>query len=232
MTLPISSHPLSDEAAQQRLAELAEWGVDLGLITVNLQRSPEERLDIVVGRNQMAIQASQSLGMVARSELRNGYFASPLPLFVALAQAQTATVLVGNLAAALLGTPIASAVVELCIATHPSNLAAFLLAVLPFQPYVDGQRLTRSTLENWLAQGGAPVRVETTLVPIIVMARVAGIGTYERVRTFTRTISFDGITVNVLDLPGIITNKLALGAAEDRFSLPQIEATLRLREQI
>lgn len=63
------------------------------------------------------------------------------------------------------------------------------------------------------------------------MTTVPGIGNYEQVKSAATQIEMFGSQLLVLDLPALITSKRAAGRPKDLLILPEIEATLRLREQ-
>jgi hypothetical protein len=61
-----SAEPLSPEATQERLQELAAWGVDLSLVEASLRRTPTERAQRMVGLLRVI------------EELKRGYAAARL----------------------------------------------------------------------------------------------------------------------------------------------------------
>jgi hypothetical protein len=60
-TIVGSAEPLSPEETEERLRQLAEWGVDLSLVQASLERTPTERIE----RLEAALDLAE--------ELRKGY---------------------------------------------------------------------------------------------------------------------------------------------------------------
>ena len=63
------------------------------------------------------------------------------------------------------------------------------------------------------------------------MTTVPGIGNYIQVKDASKEIEVFDTRFLVLDLPALIMSKRAAGRPKDLIILPEIEATLRLREQ-
>ncbi len=59
---------------------------------------------------------------------------------------------------------------------------------------------------------------------------IPGVGDYTAVRAAAIPVEVSGRTVPTLDLPALIDSKRAVRRPKDLAALPQIEATLRLRE--
>jgi hypothetical protein len=72
--------------------------------------------------------------------------------------------------------------------------------------------------------------LETDAGSIDLLASAPGIGAYDQVRQRTMVLSAFGLHVPTLDLPGLLASKRAAGRLKDQMALPQIEATLRMRD--
>jgi hypothetical protein len=162
----------------------------------------------------------------------------PQAVFQRLAGEGAAVVLVGGLAAAVLGVPYVTNDIDLCYDPDSANLARLVAALAPLHPRlrVEGLSDEEATalpfhLDVRTLQQASILTLQTNAGKLDLMSAVPGLGSYEQVRAASIDLELEGITVPTLDLPGLIASKRAAGRPKDLLALPQIEATLRLRDQ-
>ena len=63
-----------------------------------------------------------------------------------------------------------------------------------------------------------------------IFGEVTGIGTYERVVTFSEEMEIFGMPCKVLTLEGLINAKRAVGRGKDLRLIPELEALLEMRK--
>ena len=67
-----SAEPLDAEETRERLRELEAWGVDLTLVRASLNRTPDERVDRMLGLLELAEEMRRSYAAkLSRSDLQN-----------------------------------------------------------------------------------------------------------------------------------------------------------------
>jgi hypothetical protein len=155
----------------------------------------------------------------------------------ALADEEALVVLIGGLAAVLQGVPYVTNDIDFVYALSVENRARLVRAFTPLHPRL---RVAGMTDEDacrlpwrWdlrTLQDSPNMTLETDAGSIDLLASVPGIGDYDRVQRLAVLLPAFGLRVPTLDLPGLIASKRALGRPKDLLALPQIEATLRLRE--
>jgi hypothetical protein len=160
------------------------------------------------------------------------------PLFERLEDEHVAVVVVGGLAAIALGVPYVTADVDLCFDPDAANMARLASALAPLHPRLRVEGLSDEEAaalpfhldERTLRQAGI-LTLQTDVATLDLMVSVKGVGSYTEVRNAAVDLDAFGFHLAVLDLPGLIAAKRAAGRPKDLLALPQIEATLRLREQ-
>lgn len=159
------------------------------------------------------------------------------PLFEGLAKEDAAVVLIGGFAAVTLGVPYVTADIDFCYDPEPENLRRLALALAPLHPWlrIDGMmeeeaRALPFKLDERTRRGASILTLQTDLGPLDLMSAVPGVGSYADVRAASIRVDALGFPVLVLDLPALIAAKRAAGRPKDLLALPQIEATLLLRD--
>lgn len=160
------------------------------------------------------------------------------PLFQRLQDEQVEVVLVGGLAAVALGVPYVTQDIDLCYDPDPANIARLARALAPLHPRLRVAGLTDEEaralpfqLDEHTLQQSAMLTLQTDVAELDLMSIVPGVGTFAQVSSAAVEINVLGFRVSVLDLPALIASKRAAGRPKDLLALPQIEATLRLRQQ-
>ncbi|MGH2517853.1 MAG: nucleotidyltransferase [Ktedonobacterales bacterium] len=160
------------------------------------------------------------------------------PLFQRLLDEQVEFVIVGGLAAVALGVPYVTNDVDICYNPDPANITRLASALAPLHPRlrVEGlsdeeARLLPFQFDERTLRQSAILTLQTDTATLDLMSSVIGVGPYLQVRQAAIELEAFGFRLAVLDLPGLLVSKRAAGRTKDLLALPQIEGTLRLREQ-
>jgi len=160
------------------------------------------------------------------------------PLLERLTHEQVEVVLIGGFAAVALGVPYVTQDIDLCYSPDPANIARLSRALTPLHPRLRVQGLTDEEarafpfqLDERTLQQTAILTLRTEAGDLDLMSSVSGVGDYAQVRAASVALTVFGYQLMVLDLPALIASKRAAGRPKDLAILPQIEATLRLRDQ-
>ena len=168
----------------------------------------------------------------------------PQHVFRLFAQEGVEAVLIGGLAAVLLGVPIVTGDMDFCYDPAPPNLTRLVRALAPLHPWLRVARLAdrvarladeeaRALPFHWderTLRDSPILTLQTDAGPLDLMDTVPGVGTYADVRAMAVGVDVSGVRVMTLDLPALIASKRAVGRTKDLLALPQIEAALRLRD--
>jgi hypothetical protein len=154
-----------------------------------------------------------------------------------LQQAEVEAVLIGGLAAVALGVPYVTNDIDLCYNPDPANLARLVRALSPLHPRLRVARLgdeeARMLPFHWderTLRDSPNLTLQTDAGPLDLLSTVPGLGEYVQVRAAAILVDLFGVPTYTLDLPALIASKRATGRPKDLMALPQIEATLRLRD--
>jgi hypothetical protein len=160
------------------------------------------------------------------------------PLLQRLTDEQVEVVLIGGFAAVALGVPYVTQDIDLCYNPDPANIARLSRALTPLHPRLRVQGLTDEeaqalpfVLDERTLQQAAILTLRTDAGDLDLMSNVPGVGDFAQVYSASVTLTVFGYQLMVLDLPALIASKRAAGRPKDLAILPQIEATLRLRDK-
>ena len=239
-----SAEPLSPAETQQRLDRLAQWGVNLALTRAKLGHAATERVRQSLKYQQFT--QKHRLAPVGGAPALPGpaskasvSLLAPDELIQQLAAGSARYVLVGSAAAVALGAPLTIRDLDLCYDPDPTNVAHLAHALMALHPQVRAvppsddsvaMGLDEPRLRH-LLQTEPLVALQTEAGPVDLVSRVSGVGSYPVVKEMSLTLELFGLPVHVLDLPALIENKRARLRPEDQRVLPELEATLRLRNQ-
>jgi predicted nucleotidyltransferase len=157
---------------------------------------------------------------------------SHITIVQTLVDAGVEFVIIGGWAAILHGSSKVTIDLDLCYSRRPENLRRLAAALAPFHPKLRGVPpelpfvWDEATLHN-----GAFFTLTTDLVPLDLLAEVAGIGSFEDVKRTSIQVQAFGRDVWTLDLPGLIKAKRAAGREKDLLILPELQGLLDAGEQ-
>ena len=149
----------------------------------------------------------------------------------ALSDAGVEFVVIGGLAANLLGSRRTTFDVDFCFARTRENLRKLVAALAPLHPRL------REFPENlpfvWDEKtllNGTVFTLKTDLGNIDLLAEVAGIGSFEEVKAQSVMVQVFNRTFPTLDLPALIAAKKAAGRPKDLEALHELESLLEAQE--
>lgn len=155
-----------------------------------------------------------------------------------LTDEQVDFVLIGGFAAVVLGVPYVTQDIDICYNPEKTNLTRLQRSLASLHPRLRIEGLTDEEaqslpfqLDERMLQQSPILTLRTDIAELDMMTTVPGIGSYEQVKEASTEIEVFGTQLLVLDLPALIASKRAAGRPKDLLILPEIEATLRLREQ-
>jgi hypothetical protein len=129
--------------------------------------------------------------------------------------------------------------IDLCYNPEPANIARLECALTPLHPRLrvhgltdEEARMLPFQLDKRTLQQTAILTLQTDATELDLMSTVPGVGNYMQVRDAATSVEAYGFQLLVLDLPGLIASKRAARRPKDLLLLPEIEAILRLREEI
>lgn len=134
-------------------------------------------------------------------------------------------VIIGGLAATLHGSARVTYDLDVVYDRSPSNLGRIVAALAPFQPYLRGAppglpfRFDVETLRR-----GLNFTLTTTEGPIDLLGELAGVGTWEAVRSRAIDAVLFDATYLFIDLDTLILSKKAAGRPKDLETIAELEA--------
>jgi predicted nucleotidyltransferase len=134
-------------------------------------------------------------------------------------------VVIGGVAGALHGSPVATFDLDLCTTFDEANLAKILAALRPLDPRIrdrpDKMRLPED-IER--LKGLKNLCLTTTLGNIDFLGELPGIGPYAEIRGRSVEMDVGGFCVRVLDLETLIAAKKVANRDKDRIAVRHLEA--------
>lgn len=140
-------------------------------------------------------------------------------------------VVIGGLSASLHGSAHVTLDLDICFSRASSNLKRLTAAMAPFHPRPQGFSpdlpfvWDETTLRN-----STVLTLSTDVGPIDLLAEVAGVGDWEKVRNHAVMVEMFDRKFLTLDLRSLIQAKRAAGRAKDLAVLPELESILEANE--
>jgi len=146
-----------------------------------------------------------------------------------LHEARVDCVVVGGVAANVLGSPRITADVDVCYDPSPENRERLARLLHSWHAYLRGVETGLPfTMDARMLRDCPVMTLVTDLGDLDVMDRVAGVGEYPAVRAASAEHYLQGIHLRVLTLDALIAAKRAAGRRKDREAVLELEA---LREE-
>ena len=141
-------------------------------------------------------------------------------------------VLIGGMAAIVLGSPMVTRDIDVCSPMTDENLDRIHAALQGINPRFrfrpDKMRLFDDPAR---IHGFKNLNLTTDLGVIDILGEVSGIGTYADLAGRTVQVEIEGLTVRVIDLDTLIAAKRAAGRDKDRIAVYHLEAIKKARER-
>jgi len=148
-----------------------------------------------------------------------------------LAQHKVDFVIVGGVAAALHGAPVATFDLDIVHSREGSNVDRLVSALRELGAYYRERPELRKPPDHEYLKGPGHHLLMTDAGPLDVLGAVATGDTYDQLTAHSTKLDLTGgLSVLVLDLAGIIAIKERLDRERDRAVLPILRRTLRERE--
>lgn len=140
-------------------------------------------------------------------------------------------VIIGGLAATLHGSARVTYDLDVVYGRSPENLSKIVAALEPFRPYLRGAPPGLPfTFDVETLKRGLNFTFTTTGGPIDLLGELAGVGTYETVRSNATRAEMFGATYLFIDLETLIRSKRAAGRPKDLETIAELEAIRGERE--
>lgn len=141
-------------------------------------------------------------------------------------------VVIGGVAAMLLGSALPTLDVDVCAPMSDENLERILAALRDVRPRLR-MRPDKMPLPDdpKRLRGVKNLYLLTDIGPIDLLCEVPGIGTYAELAGKTVDIDVDGLSCRVLDLDTLIAAKKVAGRPKDQLTIMQLQAIKRVRER-
>jgi hypothetical protein len=151
-------------------------------------------------------------------------------LLTALFSANVEFIVVGGAAAVLQGAPVTTLDLDIVHRRTAENVARLLDVLIRLDAvmrYDLANRGLRPTAE--MLTGRGHVNLSTKLGPIDPLCEIGDSLGYDELLKHSETITDQGLSVRVIDLPTLISLKLKAGRPKDRMVVPVLVATLEER---
>ncbi len=141
-------------------------------------------------------------------------------------------VIIGGLAANILGSDRMTYDLDICYSQTAENLARVVKALAPFHPRPRGFPVglpfiwDEATLRN-----STILTLQTEIGEIDLLAEVTGLGGYRDALQNSITVEAFGRQVSSLDLMSLIKTKRATGREKDLLAVPELESLLESGEE-
>ena len=159
------------------------------------------------------------------------------PLLKVLRDHRVDAVVIGGIAAVALGVPCVTKDVDICYDPQPENTARLVTALRAVNARLRVARMSDEeaqalpfSLDERSLKDAEMLTLQTDVGALDLVQVLPGIGGYQEVRAAAVEVEAFGVSVPVLDLPGLIANKTATARPKDLVTLPLLEATLRERQ--
>jgi hypothetical protein len=210
----------AESLAPQPPWDLGHQGdVDVTQIARFLRMSPTERLRHHEGWRHLLQRASNMPNFLETIVLR-------------LVQAQVEFVIVGGVSAVLQGASIVTRDLDLCYRRTPANLTRLVAALAPLHPRPRGfPPELPFVFDERTLQLGSNFTLEIGDEALDLLGDMSAIGGYEQIIGEAEEMPLAGCRVKVLSLTQLIATKEAAGRPKDLAVLPELRATLELKQR-
>jgi len=229
MSMPNSSQNFSDDELRR---VQAETGVDVYALLDLLQRTPAERLRIAMANASNLDRlrtgaADDTDGMTSTP----GAF-DPLAILEVLYRRKVQFVVIGGVAAYLLGSHAPSSNLDICFASDPQNVRQLALALGELHARATGFTSVEAEVvsEDALRRGDF-LNLRTDHGVLHCLSNPEGIEDFAHLRDQAECMEIDGVEIFVASLAGLIRMKEASQRVRDRYLLETLRSIQRLRRR-
>jgi hypothetical protein len=149
----------------------------------------------------------------------------------ALCDAEVEFVVIGGLSANLHGSARITFDLDVCYSRSTANLKRLVAALAPFHPRPQGFPPELPFVwDETMLRNTTVLTLQTDLGEIDLLAEVAGLGSWEDVRSRSIVVEAFDRRISILDLRSLIEAKRAAGREKDLAALPELESLLEALE--
>lgn len=140
-------------------------------------------------------------------------------------------IIVGGVAANLLGALRTTLDLDVVYSRDSGNVSRLVAALAPYRPYLRGApEGLPFVFDEAAVERGLNFTLTTTLGDLDLLGEVTGGGGFEALAPHTMAITIDDHRCLVVSLPKLIALKRAAGRGKDREALAELEALLEERD--
>jgi len=140
-------------------------------------------------------------------------------------------VVIGGVAATFHGSVRVTYDLDICYSRISSNLKRLVAALAPLHPRPRGFPEDLPFIwDEAMLRNSTILTLRTDLGELDLLAEVAGLGSYDDVKTHSLIVNAFCRQVSTLDLRSLIVAKLAAGREKDLSALPELESLLEAGE--
>lgn len=154
------------------------------------------------------------------------------PILTALDDAGVEFVLIGGVAVSVHGSAYTTQDIDICYARSRANVERLVSALRPHHPCLRGvPSALPFQFDTATVLRGMNFTLSSDLGDVDLFGEVAGIGSYENVRTHSVEVELYGRRLAVLSIEGLIQSKQAAGRTKDLLVIPELEALRELQSE-
>jgi predicted nucleotidyltransferase len=139
-------------------------------------------------------------------------------------------IVIGGVAASLLGSPMATLDVDVCAPLNDSNLSRIIEALRGLHPlwrFRPDKPIPIDSVEQ--IRGFKNLYISTDIGILDILGELPGVGSFDEIKDRTTLIDLDGFTCAVLDIDTLILSKRAAGRDKDLVGVDHLEAIKKAR---
>ena len=140
-------------------------------------------------------------------------------------------IIIGGVAAHLLGSPMSTLDVNVCAPLTEENLTRILASIRDLHPmwrFRPDHKIPVDSLEQF--RGFKNLYIDTDIGVLDVLGELPGIGSFDAIRERTEEVILDGTVYKVLDIDTLIAAKQVAGREKDRIGIDHLREVKRQRE--
>lgn len=228
----VTSYRLVDTPA---IVAAREYGYDISLFKSSVAYSPLRRLNSAQpifsspGASRIRERPGEGAATDAPTTRPN---APTVEMLRDLASAQVRFIVIGGVAAQLLGSPRVTRDLDILYDTSADNLGRLADVLTRWHAYLRGvERGLPFIPDAKTIKAVEVLTLDTDFGWFDILQRVAGIGTYPDVIPTADSVSLGDFSVNVLSLDSLIRSKLATGRPRDKTEVLELEALRDVAKQ-
>ena len=149
-----------------------------------------------------------------------------------LSEQRVEFIVIGGVAAALHGSPVATFDIDVTARMDSANFARIIAALRDLDPrFRFHPKKPPMPLDPAKLEGFRNLNLITTIGPVDLLGNLPDIATFDELAGHTVDIDLDGFTVRVLDLDTLIAAKKAAGRDKDKMNIWHLEVIRKMKRE-